>query len=112
MGWRQSVGSKAGHAAGLRLSLGGIVSSRGSAATATASGPETVARPRSLLEEREPFDGVFAEASSVVAAVGERLTCNLGVAIQQDAAIEGLIQPLVGIERDRVRLIKTLESVR
>ena len=65
-----------------------------------------------LVEEREALDGVVARRLHVFGAVGEREPSDLGVAVEEDAAVERLVEPFVRVERDRVGLRHARELLR
>ena len=65
-----------------------------------------------LLEDREAFDGVVAQRPCVVGGERERLPRQRGVAVEQQADVDGLVEPLVRVQRNRVRPAEAGESVR
>src|SRR5919197_1797624 len=65
-----------------------------------------------LVEEREPLDRVVARRLHVLRAVGEGALRGVGVSIEEDAAVEWLVEPLVRVQRDRVGLRHAGELLR
>jgi hypothetical protein len=60
--------------------------------------PEPPRKLHRFFEEREPFDGILGHGLRVIAGVGEGLGGDPPVAIQQRAAVDGLVQPFVQVE--------------
>ena len=55
-----------------------------------------------LLEEHERLERIVRKRHDIVVGVREGTTREIAVAEQQKAAIDGLVQPLVEIEGDRI----------
>ena len=63
-----------------------------------------------LLEESKALHWVVAERPRVVTGVGKRRSSRLWIAVEEKAAVKRLVEPFMGIERDRIRLGESSES--
>ena len=65
-----------------------------------------------FLEYGEALDGVVGEGAGVIARMRKGAARGGGIAIEQAAAAGGLVEPLVGVERERVGVLDAAEGLR
>ena len=74
--------------------------------------PETARELDRLIEEREGLDRIGSERLRIIAAEGERPARRVLAPVEEQPAVERLVEPLVRIEREGVRGGKSPERLR